>query len=125
MAEGFDMRSRPASGKAGTNMCIASVPVNVSSTRSQSGGTPPSADADDAERPFALKSDIVGLMQWVVAHGRNCDGRVSHDAGQRGRPHQDVIRVETSRQDLGFQENRIILTPVSYTHLTLPTNREV
>jgi len=46
MAAVFVPRSRAAAGRAGTNICMAVVPVTVINTNSQSGGLR-SADAND------------------------------------------------------------------------------
>ena len=37
----------------------------------------------------------------------------------------DGLNLSVPKSARGFDENRIEVTAVSYTHLTLPTNREV
>jgi zinc transporter len=63
---------------------------------------------DEETRPRVLHHDS-GLL--VTLRGVNLNP---------GAEPEDMVSIR-----LWMEENRIISTPVSYTHLTLPTNREV
>ena len=69
-------------------------------------------------------------LSQIIEKGR--DAQAALDAGERGRELQRAVRAAANAKDRFIRANlRLVVSvarrypPVSYTHLTLPTNREV
>src|SRR5262245_2275879 len=92
-------RPRAASGRAGTNMCMAMVPLIVISTRSQRGGM---GWPEESERP----EDCTGTIVGSAASTRPCDAKVFLDRGGPlpARPRRSAqlqVRFQRGDQFLG------------------------
>ena len=76
------------------------------------------------------RSGRVSVFSGASEIGQGCDSMVAYIAAEElGVPleYVRVLRGDTdfTPVDLGAYSSRVTFMPVSYTHLTLPTNREV
>ena len=78
----------------------------------------------ESAKTFAVKSIETLIRAESKIHGEPEDSVHFHAAASVDTV-VDILGTAIALDDLGCFDDDIVVTPVSYTHLTLPTNREV